>query len=148
MKSEPGPPMTLSVAAAAQVRPIVWCKSRQHQVEPDPAEMCARYGAETSVLASGWCVPLRQSQCRHGGDRHAARRSLTGAAPPLPLVFSLRGLDRLPLEVGRRIGAAAVERHDVIFNIAGAGAAGSPGRGTRMLALKLALRGIGSSLSC
>jgi hypothetical protein len=38
------PPMTLSVAAAAQVRLIVWCKACQHQVEPDPAEIAARYG--------------------------------------------------------------------------------------------------------
>jgi hypothetical protein len=47
--------MTLGVAAAAQVRLIVWCKACQHQVEPDPAEMAARYGADTSVLdcASG-----------------------------------------------------------------------------------------------
>jgi hypothetical protein len=48
VKSEPGPPMTLG--AVAQVRLIVWCKSCQHQVEPDPVEMAARYGADTSVL--------------------------------------------------------------------------------------------------
>jgi hypothetical protein len=42
--------MTLGSAAAAQVRLIVWCKACQHQVEPDPAEMATRYGAETSVL--------------------------------------------------------------------------------------------------
>jgi hypothetical protein len=47
MKSETGPPMTLGAAAAAQVRLIVWCKSCQHQVEPDLAEMAARYGADT-----------------------------------------------------------------------------------------------------
>ena len=34
--------MTLGNAAAAQVRLIVWCKTCQHQVEPDPAEMAAR----------------------------------------------------------------------------------------------------------
>jgi hypothetical protein len=56
--------MTLGVAATAQVRLIVWCKERQHQVEPDPAEMAARYGAETPVL--DWreparLFPLRQS---------------------------------------------------------------------------------------
>jgi hypothetical protein len=27
----------------------VWCKCCGHQVEPDPAEMAARYGAETPV---------------------------------------------------------------------------------------------------
>ena len=46
----PGSPMTLGNAAAARVRLIVWCKECQHQVEPDPAEMAARYGAETPVL--------------------------------------------------------------------------------------------------
>lgn len=40
--------MTLGAAAAAQVRLIVWCKECQHQVEPDPAEMAARYGAEAT----------------------------------------------------------------------------------------------------
>jgi hypothetical protein len=53
--------MTLGPAAAAQVRLIVWCKSCQHQVEPDPAEMVARYGAETSVL--DWRDRLVCSQC-------------------------------------------------------------------------------------
>jgi len=61
MKSAPGPPMTLGSAAAAQVRLIVWCKACQHQVEPDPAEMAARYGAETSVL--DWRDRLICSQC-------------------------------------------------------------------------------------
>jgi hypothetical protein len=46
MKSEPGPPMTLGNAAAAQVRLIVWYKECQHQVEPDPGEIAAGYGAE------------------------------------------------------------------------------------------------------
>jgi hypothetical protein len=42
--------MTLGNAAAARVRIIVWCKACGHQVEPDSAEMAARYGAGTSVL--------------------------------------------------------------------------------------------------
>jgi hypothetical protein len=41
--------MTLGNAAAARVRLIVWCKVCQHQVEPDPTENAARYGAEPSV---------------------------------------------------------------------------------------------------
>jgi len=53
--------MTLGVAAAAQVRLIVWCKECQHQVEPDPAGMAARYGADTSVL--DWRERLVCSQC-------------------------------------------------------------------------------------
>ena len=44
------PSMTPGAAAATQVRLILWCKACQHQVEPDPAEMVARYGADTSVL--------------------------------------------------------------------------------------------------
>jgi hypothetical protein len=66
MKSQPGPPMTLGDAAAAQVRLIVWCKACQHQVEPDPAEMAARYGADTSVL--DWREKLVCSKC---GGRQA-----------------------------------------------------------------------------
>jgi len=49
MKSQLALPMTLGNAAAARVRLIVWCKECQHQVEPDAAEMAARYGASTSV---------------------------------------------------------------------------------------------------
>ena len=41
--------MTLGSAAAAGVRLIVWCRECTHQGEPDPAEMAARYGADTSV---------------------------------------------------------------------------------------------------
>jgi hypothetical protein len=42
--------MTLGAAAAADVRLIVWSKICQHQVEPDPAEMAARYGAAITAL--------------------------------------------------------------------------------------------------
>lgn len=61
MKSEPGPPMTLGGVAAARVRLIVWCRDCRHQVEPDPAEMAARYGATTSVL--DWRDRLVCSKC-------------------------------------------------------------------------------------
>jgi hypothetical protein len=42
--------MTLGDAAAAMVRLIVWCRDCGRQVEPDPAEMAERYGAETTVI--------------------------------------------------------------------------------------------------
>jgi hypothetical protein len=48
--------MTLGNAAAARVRLILWCKDCQHQVEPDPGEMAARYGVETPVLE--WHSPI------------------------------------------------------------------------------------------
>jgi hypothetical protein len=54
--------MTLGVAAVACVRLIVWRKKCQHQVEPNPAEMAARYGGETSVLE--WRERLVCSRCR------------------------------------------------------------------------------------
>jgi Zn finger protein HypA/HybF involved in hydrogenase expression len=60
VKAVPGPPMTLG-NAAARVRLIVWCKECGHQVEPDPAEMAARYGAETTVL--DWRERLVCSKC-------------------------------------------------------------------------------------
>jgi hypothetical protein len=53
--------MTLGNAAAARVRLIVWCKECQHQIEPDPAEMAQRYGAETPV--PDWRERLICSQC-------------------------------------------------------------------------------------
>ena len=56
-----GPPITLGAAAAAQVCLIIWCKACQHQVEPGPAEMAARYGADTSVL--DWRERLVCSKC-------------------------------------------------------------------------------------
>jgi hypothetical protein len=56
-----GPPMTLGSAAAARVRLIVWCLDCRHQVEPDPAALAARYGAEMSV--PDWHARLVCSQC-------------------------------------------------------------------------------------
>jgi hypothetical protein len=53
--------MTLGAAAAARVRLIVWCEKCQHWVEPDPAEMAARYGAETPAL--DWRERLVCSRC-------------------------------------------------------------------------------------
>jgi hypothetical protein len=45
-----GLPMTLGNAATTHVRLIVCCLGCRHQVEPDPAEMAERYGAEMAVL--------------------------------------------------------------------------------------------------
>ena len=61
MKSPPGPPMTLGYAANAKVRLIVLCKACGHQVEPDPVEIVARYGAATPVL--DWRDRLVCSSC-------------------------------------------------------------------------------------
>ena len=57
----PGAPMTLGNAAAAGVRLIVWCLDCRHQVEPDPAEMAERYGAEMKVPA--WRGRLVCARC-------------------------------------------------------------------------------------
>ena len=53
--------MTLGNAAAAKVRLIVWCRDCGHQVEPDPAETAARYGADTTV--PDWRERLVCSKC-------------------------------------------------------------------------------------
>ena len=47
--------------AAARVRLIVWCLDCHHQVEPDPAEMAERYGAEMTV--PDWHKRLMCGQC-------------------------------------------------------------------------------------
>src|SRR5215469_3445582 len=46
-----GPPATLGSTAPAGLTLVVWCNDCRHQVEPDPAEMAERYGAETTVPA-------------------------------------------------------------------------------------------------
>jgi hypothetical protein len=69
MKSEPGPPMTLGNAAKAELQLIVWCRGCGHQVEPNPAELVQRYGADTPVL--DWRERLVCSKCggRFRGER-------------------------------------------------------------------------------
>ena len=135
--------MTLGAAAAAQVRLIVWCKACQHQVEPDPAEMAERYGADTSIL--DWRERLVCSEC---GGREVTWSSagLSGASPALPstahrfpFIFCLRIADRLPLEVRDRIKPSARERHDVVLDVTGTWAARQPGGGTGMRQLEVAL---------
>src|SRR6516162_9796155 len=84
MKPHRGPPMTLGVAAAAGVRLIAWCKECRHQVEPDPAEMATRYGAETSVL--DWrerlvVFPVRQPAGRHGAERNVSATQMAVSGP-------------------------------------------------------------------
>jgi hypothetical protein len=61
MSSYTGPPATLGSTAAAQARVIVWCKDCRYRPEPDPAEMAARCGADTSVL--DWRDRLVCSEC-------------------------------------------------------------------------------------
>ena len=53
--------MTLGNAAAAHVRLIVWCRACRHRVEPDPAEMAVRYGADMTV--PDWRGRLVCSKC-------------------------------------------------------------------------------------
>jgi hypothetical protein len=47
MKPYRGPPMTLGTVTAARVTLIVWCRECSRQVEPDPAKLAQRYGADT-----------------------------------------------------------------------------------------------------
>jgi hypothetical protein len=67
--------MTLGIAAAPGVWLIVWCKGCRHQVEPDPAEMAARYGAEKTVI--DWRGRLVSSQCRSHTGRDVGERDGT-----------------------------------------------------------------------
>jgi hypothetical protein len=72
-----GPPMTLGADAAARVCLIVWCRDCRHQVEPDPAEMAERYGANLPV--PHWHKRLVCSAC--GSKR--VDFVVTGAKPKI-----------------------------------------------------------------
>jgi hypothetical protein len=74
--------MTLGNAAAARVRLIVWCKACRHQVEPDPVEMAARYGAGTPVL--GWHERLVCANAHKCGSKKVDMviTGITSAADP------------------------------------------------------------------
>jgi hypothetical protein len=54
-------PLTLGNANAARARLLVGCLDCGHRVEPDPAEMVERYGAEMAV--PDWRERLVCSQC-------------------------------------------------------------------------------------
>jgi hypothetical protein len=83
--------MTLGNAAAARVRLIiVWCKSCQRPVEPDPAEMAARYGAETPVL--DWREGVVCSRCgsRQAGMLVSGDKTGGSRGEPLPIAIVKR----------------------------------------------------------
>jgi hypothetical protein len=104
VKAELGWPMMLGAATAAKVRLIVWCKSCGHQVEPDPAEMAARYGAGASVLdwrTSSRAPASESPSARAEGPRSSAARcrqhcrsGRCDRLPPVPppLLFAAVGL--------------------------------------------------------
>jgi hypothetical protein len=54
-------PLNLGQAAAAQVRLIVWCKSRNHRAEPDVAIQVAQHGVGMTVI--DWARLLRCTEC-------------------------------------------------------------------------------------
>jgi len=54
-------PVTLGHAAKASLQLIVWCKACGHQNQTDPADVAARFGADTSLQQ--WRERLVCSQC-------------------------------------------------------------------------------------
>jgi len=86
--------------SAAEIRLIVWCKSRQHQVEPNSAEMAARYGAELSVLE--WRGRLVLSVVVGKSIGGTGRAHIKVLRWPLPISIS-RGVS--PAAVGDRLYA-------------------------------------------
>jgi hypothetical protein len=60
--------MTLGNAAAARVRPIVWCKECRYQVEPDPAE--ARPAIRRGDARPRMACAARLFAMRRPGDRY------------------------------------------------------------------------------
>ena len=73
---------------------IVWCKGCRHQVEPDPAEMAARNGAEMAVpdwrerLVCSHCGSRRVDMVVTGTKRRPASRRLLMLAARLPAILA------------------------------------------------------------
>jgi hypothetical protein len=119
--------MTLGSAAGAGVRLIIWCRDCNHQVEPDPAEMAARYGAETTVIdwrgrlvcsrCSGQQIDMVVSGTKRGADSYRPHASRSHLSLVPGIVY------RLPLQIGDGIGSATGERLNVVLPVAGASAA-------------------------
>ena len=61
MNSYSGPPATLGSTATAGATIVIWCRACNHRVEPDPAAMAERYGADTTVR--DWHKRLVCSAC-------------------------------------------------------------------------------------
>ncbi len=74
-----------------------------------------------------------------GGRRTRPDFRLATTALPLPSVLSFRRGDRLPLHVRNRVGSAAVERPDMVFDVAGTGPGRASSRRARMQPLKFVL---------
>jgi hypothetical protein len=69
--------------ATVKVRSIVWCK----EVEPDPGEMAARYGARdrcSRLARAAGLLPLRQPAGRCGGASEMRPQPVTAAAYHVP----------------------------------------------------------------
>jgi hypothetical protein len=117
--------MTLGNAAAAHVRLIVWCMDCRHQVEPDPAEMATRYGAETTLpdlARAARVLKLREPKRGHGGDGYRAAMIA-------------------PYRRGRPArGARLGLRSSAVTGLAGGGSRGAPGSFPRM-ARRVLMRG-------
>jgi hypothetical protein len=87
-------------------------RDRRNQVEPDPAKIAARYGAETSML--DWrerlgLLSLRQPAGRYGGERDEV-------APVNPTSYGAAAGRRLPAAYLARVSGsvAAVPRRAAV----------------------------------
>jgi hypothetical protein len=69
--------MTLGGTATAPVRLIVCCKRRGHQVELDPPEMAAQYGAGTAGARGLQCGSrqILSGATKRGGERPPVRET-------------------------------------------------------------------------
>ena len=102
----------------------MWCKACQHQVEPDHAEMAARYGADTSVLAAkgmdiARCFGQRLAHASATSDGERDVQIFVTERPVLTSVVAARRIDHPPHPVSAKQVAALAPIAADLWHLAG-----------------------------
>lgn len=103
-------------------------------LERDNQSPCRTASSNRRILKSRKIslARFRRARSRSGKNLQELNAAVEELPPPFPFVLLFGGRFRLPLHVGRNIGASRCERFDVVHDIARAGSRFLACRGTGM----------------